>query len=172
MTVRARMTHSGTGLSGSVHRSCSGRRLSGYYVFVEAEVSVERVDVKETRNGNRRFVLRDADGKEYTTFRPQIGEAAAQYEGKRARITFHEDERNGFTNVYLDAITGSAEPADGEGSAHDAEVAAWQTAVEAAPWLSGESEPQRAVDADELFDRLKPFQERVAADIRDQRDAD
>jgi hypothetical protein len=139
---------------------------------VEAEVSVERVDVKETRNGNRRFVLRDADGKEYTTFRPQIGEAAATYKGKRAHITFHEDQRNGFTNVYLDAIEAVPQRPSADTGDHDAEVAAWQTAVEAAPWLSGESEPERAVDPDELFDRLKPFQERVAADIRDKTDAE
>jgi hypothetical protein len=139
---------------------------------VEAEVSVERVEVKETRNGNRRFVLRDADGKQYTTFRPQIGEEAAKFAGKRARITFHEDERNGFTNVYLDAIAAVSERSRGEGGEHDAEVAAWQTAVEAAPWLSGESEPERAVDPEEQFDRLKPFQERVAADIREDTGAD
>jgi hypothetical protein len=138
---------------------------------VEAEVSVERVEVKETRGGNRRFVLRDGDGKEYTTFRPQIGEAAAKYEGRRARITFHEEERRGFTNVYLDAIEAVEQEATASGE-HDAEVAAWQTAVEAAPWLSGQSEPEHAVDPDELFDRLKPFQERVAADIRDKSNAD
>jgi hypothetical protein len=132
---------------------------------VENEVSVERVDVRETRNGNRRFVLRDADGAEYTTFRPQIGEEAAKYEGRRARITFHEEERNGFTNVYLDAIAPASDQATGDGEERDAEEAAWQTAVEAAPWLIGESEPDGAVDADELFDRLKPFQERVADDI-------
>lgn len=139
---------------------------------MEAEVSVERVEVKETRGGNRRFVLRDGDGKEYTTFRPQIGETAAKYEGRRARITFHEEERRDFTNVYLDAIAAVEEPVDEHSGDHDAEVAAWQTAVEAAPWLSGQSEPERAVDPDELFDRLKPFQERVAADIRDKSDAE
>jgi hypothetical protein len=77
----------------------------------------------------------------------------------------------GFTNVYLDAIAAVPEDASGDGGEHGAEVAAWQTAVKAAPWLSGESEPQRAVDPDERFDRLKPFQERVAADIRDEPDA-
>jgi uncharacterized protein involved in exopolysaccharide biosynthesis len=30
-------------------------------------------------------VLRDADGREYTTFRPQIGNEAAKYEGRPAR---------------------------------------------------------------------------------------
>jgi hypothetical protein len=137
---------------------------------MEAQVTVERVEVRETRSGNRRFVLRDADGKEYTTFRPQIGNEAAKYEGRRARVSFHEEERNGFTNVYLDAIAPANEQVATAPEQHDAEVAAWQTAVEAAPWLSGESEPEHAVDPDELFDRLKPFQERVAADIRDQPD--
>jgi hypothetical protein len=130
---------------------------------MEVEVKVDRVEVKETRSGNRRFVLRDSGGKEYTTFRPQIGEAAKELEGRRARITFHEEERNGFTNTYLDGI----EPIDGDGhdgdSDRDAEEAAWQTAVEAAPWLVG----KREVPPDELFDKLKPFQQRVATDIRD-----
>ena len=132
---------------------------------MEAEVKVDRVEVTETRNNNRRFVLRDSDGKEYTTFRPRIGEEAAKHEGRRARIKFHEEERNGFTNVYLDAIepVGDA-PDDDE---QDAEEAAWQTAVEAAPWLIGKREPEEGVDPDELFDKLKPFQERVANDIRE-----
>jgi hypothetical protein len=139
---------------------------------VEAEVTVERVDVNETRNGNRRFVLRDSDGKEYTTFRPQIGEEAAKYDGRRARITFHEEERNGFTNVYLDAIAAAEQSGGDTDGEHDTEEAAWQTAVEAAPWLVGTSGPKREVEPDELFDKLKPFQERVAADIRDSDDDD
>jgi hypothetical protein len=131
---------------------------------VEEEVTVSRVEVNETRSGNRRYILRDSSGNEYTTFRPQIGEEAVKHEGKRVRIRFHEAERNGFTNVYLDGI----EPLPrGTGDDHDAEEAAWQTAVEAAPWLIGKREPEQEVDPDELFDKLKPFQERVASDIRD-----
>jgi hypothetical protein len=127
---------------------------------MDKEVTVQTVEVKETRNGNKRYVLRDTDGGEYTTFRPPIGEEAAKHEGKRVRIKFHEQERNGFTNVYLDSV----EPlAGGEHEDRDGEEAAWQTAVEAAPWLVG----KREVPPDELFDKLKPFQERVAADIRD-----
>ena len=79
---------------------------------MDKEVTVASVEVKETRNGNRRSVLRDSDGGEFTTFRPQIGEQAA----KHVRI--------------------------GEGE----------------------------VPPDELFEQLKPFQERVAADIRDDED--
>ena len=134
---------------------------------MDREVTVERVEVNETRNKNRRFVLRDADGNEYTTFRPQIGSEAAKYEGRRARITFHEEERGNFTNVYLDAIAPAAESGGGDAAETDAEEAAWQTAVEAAPWLIGKGEPEQQVDPDELFDKLKPFQERVASDIRD-----
>lgn len=132
---------------------------------METEVQVTSVEVNETRNKNRRWVLRDADGKQYTTFRPAIGEEAARHEGRRARITWHEEERNGFTNVYLDGIAPLSEAGTDDGQ--DAEEAAWQTAVEAAPWLIGKREPEEGVDPDELFDRLKPFQERVAEDIRD-----
>src|SRR3954452_4643258 len=117
-------------------------------------------------------MLRDTEGGEYTTFRPPIGEEAAKHEGKRVRIKFHEEERNGFTNVYLDGIEPlSAAGASGDDE-QDAEEAAWQTAVEAAPWLIGKREPEEQVDPDELFDKLKPFQERVASDIRDEDDAD
>jgi hypothetical protein len=139
---------------------------------VETEVKVDRVEVNETRNGNRRFVLKDSDGKQYTTFRPQIGNEAMKYEGRRARISFHEEERNGFTNVYLDGVQPAAAAPEGSGGEREAEEAAWQTAVEAAPWLIGTSEPEREVEPDELFDKLKPFQERVAADIRDEEDSD
>jgi hypothetical protein len=49
------------------------------------------------------------------------------------------------------------------------EEVAWKTAVDAAPWLLG-SEPVEAVPADELFERLQPFKQRVAEDIRGQTD--
>jgi hypothetical protein len=133
---------------------------------VEKDVQVASVEVNETRNGNKRFVLRDGDGNEYTTFRPAIGAEAQKFEGRRAHITFHEEERNGFTNVYLDGIAPAGD-GDGDGEDHDAEEAAWQTAVEAAPWLIGKREPEEEVEPDELFDKLKPFQERVSNDIRE-----
>jgi hypothetical protein len=45
----------------------------------------------------------------------------------------------------------------------DPQEAAWRTAVEAAPWLVGK--PGQAVPPDELHEKLKPFEERVAKDI-------
>src|SRR3954463_3513328 len=107
---------------------------------MEKVTMVDSVEQVPTRSGNTRFVVRDADGDEYSTFRPQIGQAAAAFEGRRARIEFHEEERNGFRNVYLDGIEAADQvPAAGapEGAPHDdsADEAAWQAAVEAAPWL-------------------------------------
>jgi hypothetical protein len=135
---------------------------------MEREVRVESVQERQTRSGNTRYVLRDGDGEEYTTFRPAIGQAAAALEGKRARITFHEEERNGFRNVYLDGAEAVAGDEGGpkEGEAAEADEVAWNTAVEAAPWLVGSGEPDEAVAPEELYERLEPFKRLVAEDIR------
>jgi hypothetical protein len=131
---------------------------------VDAIVRIAEVEAVKTRSGTIRYVVRDDDGNEYTTFRESIGERAQQFEGGRARIEYHEQQRGQYTNVYLDKV----EPAPAEeGGDSDPEEAAWRTAVDAAPWLVGESDPDEAVPPDELYDKLKPFKERVAEDIRD-----
>ena len=137
---------------------------------MEATVSVDSVRTFETRSGSTRYVIRDTDGNEYTTFREHIGNAALGLEGKRARIEYHEEQRGEYNNVYLDKIQPAAEEAAAPGDATDPEEAAWRTAVDAAPWLVGESEPHEEVPPDELFDKLKPFKERVAEDIREDDD--
>jgi hypothetical protein len=144
---------------------------------MDAEVQVDAVDRAETRNGKTRWVLRDQRGTEYTTFRPGIGEQAERQRGRRARIEYHEEDRNGFHNVYLDAVEplGDADgdesaPASGGTARTDPDEVAWNTAVEAAPWLVGTSEPRKAVSADELYERLEPFKRRVAEDIREDED--
>jgi hypothetical protein len=132
----------------------------------EREVVVERVEAHETRSGNKRYVLRDAEGNEYTTFKEHIARDAVAAEGDRARIEFHEQERNGFTNVYLDAVTPLEEP-EPESRPGDpsADEVAWHTAVEAAPWLLGSSAPEGAVEPEDLYGRLKEFKDLVAEDI-------
>jgi hypothetical protein len=134
---------------------------------MDAEVLVRDVEEVETRNGKIRYVVRDDDGREYTTFRPQIGREAARFEGKRARIEFHEEDRNGFRNVYLDAIREAPEPERSGGGATDPDEVAWSTAVEAAPWVLGSREPQEEVPPEELFEKLEPFKRLVAEDIRE-----
>ena len=52
-------------------------------------------------------MLEDGHGNEYTTFREGIGEAAEALAGRRAVITFHEEERGRYRNVYLDSVAPS-----------------------------------------------------------------
>jgi hypothetical protein len=134
---------------------------------MEAVVTLAEVRTFETRNGNVRYVGRDEDGNEYTTFREDIGERAKQLEHARVRIEYHEDRRGRYQNVYLDSIE-PAEPA-GRQAETDAQEAAWRTAVEAAPWLVGE--PREAVPPEDLYQKLKPFEERIAADIEEHKPA-
>jgi len=138
---------------------------------MEALVTIDQVRTFETSKGNVRYVVRDGEGNEYTTFREAIGDRARQLEGRRAKVAFHEQQRGQYTNVYLDKV----EPAEEEQSPSsdtDPEEAAWRTAVDAAPWLVGESEPHEEVPPDELYEKLKPFKERVAEDIKQYDDAE
>jgi hypothetical protein len=136
---------------------------------VESDVRIQEVKTFETSGGNVRFVVTDADGNEYTTFREQIGEAAKRAEGRRARIAYHENKRGQYTNVYLDKVEPLPDDERGDGDT-DPDEAAWRTAVEAAPWLVGESEPQEAIPPEELYDKLRPFKDKVADDIKDEGD--
>lgn len=135
---------------------------------MEAVTSIDEVRTFETRGGNVRYVVRDAEGNAYTTFREAIGAKARELEGRRVRIEYHEEQRGEYTNVYLDKVeaapveTSPAEPAD-----TDAEEAAWRTAVDAAPWLVGESDPHAKTAPEELYETLKPFKEKIAADIKE-----
>jgi hypothetical protein len=137
---------------------------------MEAVVHLDEVKDVETRGGNVRYVVRDREGNEYTTFREQIGKRARELEGQTARIEFHEQQRGQYTNVYLDKVEAAPQD-DSTAGDSDPDEAGWRTAVEAAPWLVGESEPHEEVPPEELYDKLKPFKERVAEDIRDDDEA-
>ena len=140
---------------------------SGYPGAMEVDVLVQSVEEVETRSGKIRYVVRDAHGKEYTTFRPAIGREAARFEGRHAHIVFHEEERNGFQNVYLDAISETTEPAQAASGNTDPDEVAWNTAVEAAPWMLGSREPQEELPPEQLYEKLEPFKRLVAEDIRE-----
>ena len=136
---------------------------------MEAETTIEDVRTFETRSGNVRYVVRTADGKELTTFREAIGQKASDLKGRRVRLAFHEEQRGDYTNVYLDKVEElPAQPS--AGSDTDPEEAAWRTAVDAAPWLVGESDPHAKTEPEELYDTLKPFKDKVAEDIKSTRD--
>lgn len=126
---------------------------------------IEDVRTVETSGGNTRYVVRDSDGNEYTTFREQIGREAQQLRGARVRIHYHETQRRQYTNVYVDKLEPIEAPAPARDSDTDVQEAAWRTAVEAAPWLVGK--PSEEVAPEELYDKLKPFEARVAEDIEE-----
>ncbi|HEV2875385.1 MAG TPA: hypothetical protein VGW14_09575, partial [Thermoleophilaceae bacterium] len=64
---------------------------------MEAVVDIDEVMTFETRTGTTRYVLRDSNGNEYTTFRESIGNEAKRLDGKRARIEYHESQRGQYT---------------------------------------------------------------------------
>jgi hypothetical protein len=132
---------------------------------MHAVVTIDEVRTFDTRGGNVRYVVRDSDGNEYTTFRESIGSRARELEGSRARIEYHESQRGQYQNVYLDKVEPASAPESDADT--DAEEAAWRTAVDAAPWLVGESEPQEALPPEDVYEKLKPFKDRVAEDIKD-----
>jgi hypothetical protein len=131
---------------------------------MEKDVRVVEVEAVKTRSGNTRYVLRDGDGAEYTTFKEPIARDAFAARGKRARIRFHEQERDGFVNVYLDGVEPLADD-DPAVADHTVDQVAWDAAIEAAPWLLGSKTPKREVPPQEFFEKLKPFKELVAEDI-------
>jgi hypothetical protein len=131
----------------------------------EAEVLVSEVKALKTKSGNTRFVLVDGDGNEYSTFKEPIAAKLPGLQGRRARIKFHEQKRDGFTNVYLDAVESIDEEGAeaGGGGGREADEVAWKTAIDAAPYLLGAVEQE--VPPEELFGKLQPFKELVAEDI-------
>lgn len=74
--------------------------------------------------------------------------------------------------MYLDKAESVRDDADAEeGSETDPEEAAWRTAVDAAPWLVGESDPHAKTSPEDLYETLKPFKDKVAEDIKDHENA-
>ncbi len=130
---------------------------------METETVLTAVTATQTRGGSTRYTARDREGREYTTFREEIGAEARRLEGRPVRIVFHEEQRGQYTNVYLDEVHPGPEVPGGDDGGTDPQEAAWRTAVDAAPWLVGRAEGP--VDPDELYEKLKPFEERVEADI-------
>jgi hypothetical protein len=138
---------------------------------METVTALQDVRTFDTRGGNKRYVARDADGNEYTTFREAIGDKAQELAGQRVRIEYHEEQRGDYKNVYLDKVEPAPPPAPEAGDGDtDAEEAAWRTAVDAAPWLMGESDPHEETAPEELYEKLKPFKEKVAEDIKESED--
>jgi hypothetical protein len=139
----------------------------------EEVVKVERVEARKTQSGNTRFVLVDDTGREFTTFKEPIARQAVAAEGRRAKITYHEQQRGQFTNVYLDAVETlpGDEPEDADAEERTNEIA-WRTAIEAAPYILSGDAVEREVPPEEFFEKVKPLKDLVADDIRPDDDPD
>ena len=135
-----------------------------------AEIRVKEIKAFKTRSGNTRFVVVDETGKEYSTFKEQVAAKLPGLEGRQARIEFHEQERNGFTNVYLDDVQPIDDDRHPDPSARVDEVA-WKTAIEAAPYLLSAEAVEEETPPQTLFKKLQPFKELVADDIESPHDA-
>lgn len=131
----------------------------------EETVTVERVEARKTQSGNTRFVLVDETGREFTTFKEPIARQALAAEGRRAKITYHEQQKGQYTNVYLDAVEPLEGGADAEADERTNEIA-WRTAIEAAPYILGGDAVEREVPPEEFFEKVKPLKDLVADDIR------
>ena len=129
----------------------------------EEDVRVAELKAFKTKSGNTRYVLVDDQRKEYSTFKEQIAAKRPGLEGKRVRVQYHEQQREGFNNVYLDDVE-PLEPAPLAGDRETDEVA-WKTALEAAPYLVGSETSEREISPRDLFAKLQPFKELVAEDI-------
>ena len=121
----------------------------------------------ETSRGNTRYVVRDGDGNEYTTFREAIGNKAQQLQGRRVRIEYHENQKGQYTNVYLDKV----EPLTPTPSVVRAPTPT-RTRPPGGPrsrrrpgWSANRSRGSRS--RRQLYEKLKPFKEQVAEDIRE-----
>src|SRR4051812_20713064 len=62
-----------------------------------------------------------------------------RFKGNPALITFHEEERRGFRNVSLDSVTAVSQRQTPDPAAEHPhpDESAWETALEAAPWIVG-----------------------------------
>ena len=72
--------------------------------MAHAVVTVAEVKAFKTQSGNTRFVLRDDEGREYTTFREEIARQALAAEGQRARV-----ERLEASEADVETLLGSRE---------------------------------------------------------------
>jgi len=125
----------------------------------EEEVRVAELKAFKTKSGNTRYVLVDDQGREFSTFKEQIAAKLPGLEGKRARVKYREQQREGFTNVYLDHVEPLEGPESGE---HETDEVAWKTAMDATPYLVGE---EAELSPRDLFAKMQPFKELLAVDV-------
>lgn len=141
----------------------------------QATVLVQSVNTKQV-NGKTLWEIKDGNGKVYSTFKPELGNAAQGFEGGPARIEFTEkqNEKNGtvYTNRYLESIAAAQPPAKGSPEYEPGEVD-WDgkelRSHRRAVWAIAASLSQHTGESKEtpkrIYERVKPLQTAILNDI-------
>ena len=64
---------------------------------MQVVVTLAEVSAIDTHRDSVRYVARDSDGHQYTTFREDIGVCARQLQGRRVGLEYHEEQRGRYT---------------------------------------------------------------------------
>jgi hypothetical protein len=134
----------------------------------ELDVEVREVKALTTRSGNTRFVLVDEGGNEYSTFkeRSRATRSRPSASGLASSTTRTSGTASGTS---ISTVSSRSTPATATTAAASTTGARSRRSrggpIDAAPYLVGEREAE--LPPEELFDRLQPFNELVADDIRD-----
>ena len=120
---------------------------------MEIETKVESVEQSQTRGGNTRYTVRDAEGREFATFARdrRAGDTLLRGPPRPDRVPRGRPQRLPQRVSGRDLSGERARPRAPEPRTDPDEVA-WSTAVEAAPWVLGSNEPEREVAPEELFE--------------------
>ena len=120
----------------------------------------------QTKSGNTRFVRASTTpATECSTF--TRGDRRDVLRGRgpaRTHAASTSEQRNGFTNVYLDAVEPSARSGDGEAE-HADEVAVDRRGDDDGAYLLPPRPSSSRFRRRSFFEKLQPFKELVAEDI-------
>ena len=114
----------------------------------------------DTRSGNKRYVLRDGEGKEYTTSASRSGRGEG-LEGSRLGSS-STSQRGQYTNVYLDKVEPApdapARPA-ARGQRAPTRTRPPTPSRRGGALAAGELSRNEEVPPEELYEKLRPFKE-------------
>jgi len=80
---------------------------------VETTIQISEVnskDVKTSRGTGTVYNVKASDGREFSTFKKDLGQAAGRLRGQFALIEYSEVQKGEYTNLYLDSVTATDNP--------------------------------------------------------------
>lgn len=77
---------------------------------------VNSKDVNTSRGTSTVYNIKSSEGKEFSTFKKDLGQAAGKLRGQWATVEYQEVQKGKYINLYLDGVspyTGDTKPAEG-----------------------------------------------------------